>query len=731
MDIEVSWKKQPSSELFQEPIVDIPEKDDHKDDIAQKEQNLFIDCQSLLEWEKDTQYYNRLAMAEDEDYKHGKQWSDDEAEELIERGQHPGVYNEIHPTIEYMIGTEKRLRTTWRVAPRCKDDVEPAIRKTKLLRYLYDINRFAWHKSAAFSDACTSGLGWIEVGVRNDGPDLRIYQRRENWRNIYHDSMSVEPDYSDARYLHRVRVSDLDMAIKFLAANDPEKAERLRGQSMDFSTLSQQVLSQERLGNINGVRGIGAEAFTRQGVTLVETWVRRPEAMKIIRGDRFHGEAFDEKNSGHNEALRLGDIEVVDTVQMMPHVVIWCEGGLLHHEPSPYKHRRIPFVPIYAYRDSDGKPYGPVRQLKDPQFDINKRRGKSLFLLSTNQVIMEEGAVSDEDELAHEVAQPDGIIKHKVGKKLEIRDRANQAGIHLEIARQDGEFIREISGVNGEARGLNTNATSGKAIGLRADQGTTMTTTLYDNLRLGYQCIGELSLSLAEQYMTDEQEFRITGERGSPEFVKINAGDSISDIARYASDFVIDEADYRSSVRSALAEQLIQVAGMVTDPRQAMLLLDLGIEQMDIPNLENTLRRLREAAGIPDPDRPPEEVQAEKKQERQQAEQQEALQMRDIMAGILAKEAEASKVQASALREKLTAMREAIQTTGDAAVNSQILGMVDEMIAKIDPLLASQEQRDAQRQASMTQQAADMPLPDESQNSGAQDVPATQTGEQQ
>src|SRR5690606_8906650 len=115
----------------------------------------------------------------------------------------------------------------------------------------------------------------------------------------------------------------------------------------------------------------------------------------------------------------------------------------------PYKHNRFPFVRRYAYlKDREGTPYGVIRSIKDPQSDLNIRRNKALHMLSSVRVVMEEGAVEDENELSAEVARWDGIVKVKPGnKRFEIQEGSDRANQQLNVGEQNSAYIRQISGV--------------------------------------------------------------------------------------------------------------------------------------------------------------------------------------------------------------------------------------------------------------------------------------------
>src|SRR5690606_20931754 len=143
-------------------------------------------------------------------------------------------------------------------------------------------------------------------------------------------------------------------------------------------------------------------------VRLIEGWIRRPIKVKQLYGGEFRGEVFDQYSAGHNEAVRAGESVVVEKVMMRMHVCIFTSSGMLYCGESPYRHNKFPFTPIWCYRrDRDGLPYGMIRGMRDIQYDINKRAAKALHILSTNKVVMDEGAVEDIDEFKEEVARPD------------------------------------------------------------------------------------------------------------------------------------------------------------------------------------------------------------------------------------------------------------------------------------------------------------------------------------
>lgn len=268
---------------------------------------------------------------------------------------------------------------------------------------------------------------------------------------------------------------------------------------------------------------------------------------------------------------------------------------------------------------------------------------------------MDEGAVDDLDEFQDEVSRPDGIIVKKQGKELVINAERELAPAHLDMMSRSISMIQSLSGVTDENLGRSTNATSGRAITARQEQGSMTTAAIFDNLRYAVQIHGEKELSLIEQYFSEQKQFRITNMRGTPEYVTINDGLPENDIVRTKADFVISEADWRSTIRQAQNEELFALLQQLAPvaPQLAMVMLDLLVEGMDIAQREEIVKRIRQFTGMRDPDAEemtPEEKQAEM-QKQQAAAQQQELQMRDVMATIAGKEAKAQRDAVAAQKD--------------------------------------------------------------------------------
>ena len=664
--------------------------------------------------EKVRQAENRHQMAIDEDFKDHIQWDEEDKAEMEELGQAALTFNEIHPAIEWICGTERRTRVDWRVLPRKKEHGEEAKIKTGVLKYVSDVNKLVWHRSRAFKQAVTAGLSWLEFGYDGDKGDFPLFADWESWRNVWHDSLAHDwITMRDHRYLHRMRILDLDIAQAMFpkhrgALKSAAESQGHGSYYNDAYNETQLFYTAHGMGSAFGARANSAQGDShgrRSRVRLVETWYREPIDIKRVRGEGdLNGRIYDPEDEALAAMNEAGSLTLFDDVYMQMRVMIHIdEGKCLVDEASPYDHNRFPFVPLYAYiRNRDNAPYGVVRIQRDPQMDLNKRRSKILYLLSVKRVIMDEGAVRDMDKFEEEIARPDSIIEKRKKHDLEIIENNGVAKEHIDLTREDGAYIRQVSGVTGENLGLSTNATSGVAISRRQDQGTTVTAPLFDNLRLSVQLGGEIMLSLAEQFLTDEDEFRITGDQNSFDFININKqqedGNYENDITANSADFIVDESDYRESQRIAMFEQVGEMLSQM-DSQIAMQLLDLWVDMSDMPQRAEFVARIRKINGQVDPESETDEEREAREEAEALAKQEEQdLQKQAIMLDFEEKAAKIDKTRKDSAAQYVKALKEAIEAA-EMTVQAPILAeLADYMIQEgLEPAKPEQQEQPMQQ----------------------------------
>lgn len=639
--------------------------------------------------EASRQAVNRALMAKCERFYDGEQWKYEHAQELRDRGQEPIVYNEIKPTIDWLIGTERRTRVDFVVV--AEDDSpeasEDARLKTKLLKYLDDTNRATFERSYAAESAFKAGLGWIEVGLRGDKNGPPIYIGSESWRNMIYDSLgSQKRDLTDGRFKFRVKVVDLDVALAIFP--DHEKELRECVQTGDDTTLFREWL------NGTGLLA-GLDAFATSKDEELDFLTPHPVDMFNTRERVLLLECWSREPVTNTEPNEYG---IADAVTFKMYCSVMTEKHTLIEAPSPFRHDRDPFIPVWGYRSSrTGLAYGPILQLMGPQEALNHRMSRALFESASNQIWMEPDAIDPEvmdlDELRAELNDPNGVAIFAKGalqnNRVKQREHSAEARFQLELAARDIQSLRQMSGVSGENRGLDTNSQSGRAVLAKQEQGSLLTTELFDNLSFARQMEGEMVLSLAEQFITQPMTVRTPDDKAGYQFSKINQWDAatgqwLNDITARRAHFVVGEQAWKQSFAESafttLMEVLTQLAASA--PNIVAAMLDVVFEMHpNLPRKALILERIRSVTGQAPADGKltPEQEQAKMEQAaRAQAEYQ--AQMAALQAEIKEKQAKGEKLDAETMATRLTALRQAAEAAHLLSAMPAAMPVADELL---------------------------------------------------
>ncbi len=508
----------------------------------------------------------------------------------------------------------------------------------------------------------------------------------------------------DCRYLIRAKFLDLDYAIAMM----PDRADGLTQHACDTLDSSMELLSLEVSlpmmfyglpyrdipgRSTGGAFGqFGAHMIVRRPrkrVLVLETWFKKAVNTPLLVGDgggdvadELDGQRFDPNNVEHQDALGNGAVTLVDGVTEEMWVALWTPGALLRVSPSPYKHNKFPFTPAWASRrHRDGMPYGVARECRDSVDELNKRKSKLLFELSTQQVWYESDAIDEADQatMLDEFKRPDGEVRLKPGAlsagKVKVDRGSERIQPQIEMMDRAKEEIYEASGVTRENTGTSQGDQSGRAILAKQQQGAVVTATLFDNYRQSIQESGQKTLSNCEQFLTLPKLIRIVGADNAFKWVAINQPDYDpltggvvwnNDITASEADFIVDETDYRETVRMALSEMLFELIGRMP-PNVAMALLDVAVEMTDLPNKTALANRIRQVTGQQPPgqENTPEAEAAQQAQAQQQAEAKAAARAEQDSKTRL-NNSRAGAADAKAQLDTTKAQREAVGGKADA-----------------------------------------------------------------
>jgi hypothetical protein len=583
---------------------------------------------SMFTHELDRQNTNRAEMAADDDMFDHMHYSDEDLAAYAARGQTPVVYNITQTTVNWVLGTQRRSPMDYKILPRTPEGAKAAEAKTELLKHVSDTNRSEYEHSLAFAASVRVGLGWIESGQGLPHEGTQVFDRYEDWRFMLWDSTAKRYDLQDARYLFRAKWLDVDVAEAMWSNRKGLIRASLNGTLLGLygtDDLGDDPMDSQETAHldISSRSTRGFSNWSRDRVRVIEAWFKRatPKA-PFMRGGQFHGELFDPWSVGHIKDLNMGAATISAAPAELTYVALMTERGMLYMGRSPFRHNRFPFTPVWGYRrQRDGMPYGLIRGVRSIQQSFNKQKSKALHHLSATRTFVEEGAVDDIDELANEVGRPDSVIVYKPGRQRpDVVDGTKLADAHLKMAAEDASLLQATAGVTDENMGRRTNAVSGIAIERRQNQGALATSLFFDNLRQSRLIHGEKLMVLIEQFYTEKDTLRILDPRGKPKWMPINDNEQDA-IGAHKADFIINEEEWRATVRQANAELLVELAMKIAPvaPEVVVKMLDIIVEAMDLPRKDELVQRIRQLTGVEDPDADPNnptpEQQAKKEME--------------------------------------------------------------------------------------------------------------------
>ncbi len=564
----------------------------------------------------------REEAKEDQDFYNGRQWKDTDRRVLTEAKRPVITINRIKPLLNVLSGYQRLNRYDVDFLPRTNDDMQQAQVRKGITKYILDRSHYNYEESDVFFDGVTKGLGWFEVGYKFNWEimDGDAFVRRVSPLDIYVDPESRDKYYRDAKFIIRARWLDKEE----LSTQYPDHKDEIEAQATSYLTEETEI-SNNRL---------WWQQETKK-VRVAECWYKKTVKKKVFVLQ--NGDVVSELTP---EMLALQQITSThEYVKEEIHLLTFFDNVVLEDMKSPYEHGAIPFIPFCCYYQGDDDiPAGIVRDLKDPQKEINKRRSQELHILNSianSGWLVEEGALTREQEqsIKKNITTPGAVVTVSTGTLTGGRMQPLVSpGVNTSILNATSEASAEmitVSGINEALMGTEIpNGASGRAIELKQKQAITHIALLFDNLRFAKERIVNLlwgrrgAPGIIPQYYTDQKTFRIIGETGKPEYITINQPTQIqdelgqvitttlNDLSVGEFDIVISDTPSTATQRSAQFWSLVDACGQLGI--QGAQVLDILLDLSDVPQKEEIKERLRKQ----------EEMQAQAQQQAAQVEQQ-------------------------------------------------------------------------------------------------------------
>jgi hypothetical protein len=522
-------------------------------------------------------------------YKEGDQWTTKERKDLEDRGQAATTENEIKPIIDRLIGQHKRQKG--RIIYRGRnlgDDDTSATLLTDLALHIHQRSEYEFEEGDCFDNGVTCGFGCLETKVTfDDALQPEILTKNTESLDIYPDPQSKCYNWNeDADFIHRAKWMPLKKAQAMYPHVKQQLASLVTSENQQIWTEREDVTESNYVDDKN------------QRVRIIETWWKKYTKRKLTM------ETNKLKDVTKATKKELKGKEVFEKIETRMMKSIWAFSVLIENGKSPYNHDLFPFTPYFIYRKKNGEPYSLVRQLIDPQDEINKRRSKALHHLQTNQAIFEEGGVRDKDLLKKELSKPDGIIEYRRGYQFQLDKNVEVAQTQMQFQQESKMAMPRVAGISDEAMGKRSEIRSG--IGLQRKQLMTdiIVTPIFDNLRRTRKMKGTLEYELIKQYYTEEKEFLITDEQDKQEKRKLDRK-GIKAIQEGIYDVIVEEAPDTTTIQDEQFEMISQtLQGLPLPPAVSTALLPILFQASQLRGKQQIVEQLQAIAQQPPTEQP-------------------------------------------------------------------------------------------------------------------------------
>lgn len=508
-------------------------------------------------------------------YYHDKQWTESEVEKLRKRGQQATVRNRVKRKIDFLVGTEQRLRRDPKAFPRTPQHEKDADVATAGLRFVCDKNLWPKIASDIMHDGLVTGIGVAFIGIEDDDVKLKHVAADR----FFYDPRSVEPDFSDARYMGLHLWMDIDEAKERWPKHETA-LEEVMDASSDVTTAYIEQDRQDQWGDLEGRR-----------VRIVEFWEKR----RVEGGNGF----------GWYYCYFTGELNL--------------ESGW-----SPYKGEKgepdCPYEAWSPYVDERGDRYGLVRTLKSIQDEINYSASKYLHRLAMRQFFYKHGAVEDVDEFGKQIAAADGKIRiadhAEWGKDVGLIDDAVEMRGEAErhsMALSEMENYGPNPGLVGQGEGVD--GASGRALLAQRDSGMTELSPVFERQRdWKLRCYRKMWMRIRQAWQ-GEKWIRVTDDQNAVQFVGVNqyqldpmTGELVTQnmVAQIDVDIILDEGPDTIVMNEELMQHFSSMGEAAFSPAGKLL-----IELSNVNGKERLMKMIDEAMQGQQQGPDPEQIKAE------------------------------------------------------------------------------------------------------------------------
>ncbi|RKY35333.1 MAG: hypothetical protein DRP78_05570 [Candidatus Omnitrophota bacterium] len=472
----------------------------------------------------------QVAATEDFEFFAGKQHDDSDVENLRKRGIRALTINKIRPNIFLISGVQRQNRTDFRAYPEGEEDGLLAEVATKLLKNVMKSTNGEDKMSEQFEDGNICGEGWLEpyMDYTYDLINGALKLKKVSPFQMFVDPNSVEYDLSDAKYIVKFSPNLLQDQIIQLFPQKKKDIEKIEDGKINFDItdgVAHRKLDDYPTGGTTNLNQNiwNEDSQTEKFYDLTEYYYKK-YVLRYIVIDAQQGvtKETDSKEEAEEFVSQYENTAII--TRYIPE--IWVDAMVGNTLIDSYvcqfypQWKEYPFIPFFSYRitvplkNREYMSQGIIRNLKDLQRELNKRRTQELVHLnsSTNSgwIVHKNARVNKADlrkkgSSSGYVLEWEGQIEPK-----QIHPMPLSQG-HAQMAAENTNDLKEVSGINADLLAMNEKTQSGRAIHLRQKQGMVMIQVILDNLSRTKKILGRFIMSQLGQIYTVDTATKVCG----------------------------------------------------------------------------------------------------------------------------------------------------------------------------------------------------------------------------
>jgi hypothetical protein len=518
----------------------------------------------------------------------GNQWDEQDRDAHERQNRIPYVFDQISPKVNAVLGVHSARRVEASVIPTEPGDEPTAYVANRLIKWCEQINRMDEVESEVFYDMIVKKVGctvtrWALTDTLSGRPVIErvpIYQMM--W-----DPNAVDVSLADAKWMCRVIPITRQDAIE----RWPEYEEAVRnagGYGDESSLVRTDVMTARQRFMAQSGRAI-SEVDLRGDIIAMEHFEKAKQYIYIVV-DQIANQMneFDNPESAGSYVDGLlsqyaeGDLPLIDadgndmvtTVTLSKDIVI--QSLIFGSECVSREVTELPDFPYqiaFCYHD-DGEYWSFVDQLIDPQMFQNRMiseldnqigRGNKNIMTVVEQKLKRGYTIVDLSREASKVSPKIPVLSHDAINV--VPNQPAQSDLVPAITMAISHMTDIVGGRN--ALGLQENAAeSGAAVRARQEAAGMARMPVFAHINSWRRKVTEMCLWYMRRYLAPEQQMRIMGSEGKPEWILVTQ-EVLDSLVSARMDVIVTEAVDTLTARErqfVQIKELFQTIGPMLPP---------------------------------------------------------------------------------------------------------------------------------------------------------------------